>query len=541
MIIPTLLSVLIPIIFLYFISALDVHTQRRRRLLVTSFIWGVVSFSIAYLTFTALVNNRVFSLQQVVTVGAPITEELLKAGCLYILARRLQIRSAVDGAEYGFAVGIGFSVVENLLYLSSAAPGTGLETTLARVLSTNLMHGLTTGIVGATLGSNYYRSRRVVQVRTTLAILLAIGIHVVFNQIVLHADSASLVAIAIMFGLSGLAILLFVITLAMNAERDWIEKQLKQDNVSAGERMAVANPGVFADLLAKQKIGLDENQMKMLNEYVQLQGERAILQRKIALNERMENYEPLLKQEIELNQEISELSRKMGIYLRLIVRLVMPSAEDTAWIAVGRELGLDNDAFMKALVIMGERQKTVSPENLKLRRQILNESPLFNVLDSVDLDDLSLFLDELAVKAGDVVEDTKGFDSRLFIVGMGRFEATLKDLAGVDTVINVYGPGDTFGELSLIDLKPYPLTVTASENSLAYTLDRDSFIALISGHPNVNLRLLKELATHIREQTELITLVRYLGAKNLPVQVERGTLRIPTPAPFLSSNSNPQS
>lgn len=527
MIIPSVLAILIPLLFLYCIAALDVRTQKRRRLLITAFVWGIIAFTIAYIIFTALVNNRILTLHQIVSVGAPLTEELLKAGCLFILARKSQIRSAVDGAEFGFAIGTGFAIVENLLYLASTTPEVALETSLARVLSTNLMHGMATGLVGAAIGSNYYRSRRVLQVRTALALLLAASIHVIFNQIVLYASGVSLVAIAIVFGLSGLALLLFVITLAMNAERDWIESQLQQDGVPAGERMAIVNPGLFAELLAKQKIGLDENQMKLLNEYVQLRGEKALLTRKISLNEHAEIDAGLQQQEFEITRKLDRLSREMGFYLRMIVRVLLPSAEDNRWIVLSKELGLTTEPLIQALVMMGERQSALSNKELLARRRALDHSPLFNVLLPAELDDISILLDQVVVTTGENVEIQGHYDGRLFIVAAGKLEAHVVDAFGVETTLAIYTLGDTFGELSLIDLKPHPMMVSAIEDSLLYTLSRDQFITLIAARPQVNFRLLKEMSAYIRDQTELITLVRYLGVKNLPAQVTDGKTVLP--------------
>ncbi len=536
MILATLLAVAIPLLFLYLISSLDVRTRKRRNLLTISFIWGIAAFAIAYVILNLLVNTRIFTINQVVLVVAPILEELLKASCLIVLARRLYIRSVVDGAEYGFAIGIGFSIVENLIYISIAPPGTAFETALARVLSTNLLHGMTTGMVGATLGSNYYRSRHVLQLRTALALLAAIAIHAMYNHIVFYTDGISMVAIAVAFGLSGLAIFLFTITLAMNAERDWIENQLQQEGVPAGERMAVVNPRLFADLLAKQKIGLDEHQLTMLNEYVRLRGEKAILTRKIALNERGVFYEKLHEQDVELTRQLAALNREMGFYLRMIVRVVLPSSEDNSWIALSKELGMTTEPFMQALVSMGERQHGLSNEDLLQRRQVLDESPLFNSLSSAELDDLSLLLDRMAVAAGENIEVQGQFSSRLFIVASGEFSAHVQDAAGIETIVAFYTTGDTFGELSLIDLKPHPMTITATEDSVLYSLSRDQFITLITARPEVNFRLLKDLTGYIRDQTELITLVRYMGINNLPAPIQLGKGVLPQAVPSLPSS-----
>ncbi len=519
MVIPTLLAVLVPLLFLYLIASMDLRARKRRNLLILTFFWGIAAFLMAYLLFTFLVNNRVFTLKQIVTFIAPVVEELLKAACLIVLVRGLYIRSAVDGAAYGFAIGIGFSIAENLIYITTASSDMALETALARVISTNLMHGFATGLVGATLGSNYYRNRHIVQVRTTIALIAAFMIHAVYNQIILHTEGIPMVAIAIGFGLSAFAILLFVITLAMNAERDWIEAQMLREGAPAGERMAAANPRLFAELLAKQKIGLDEHQRQMLNEYVRLRGEKAVLTRKIGLQAKGEFYKSIHDRDIEITRRLAALNREMGIYLRMIVRLILPSSEDSSWVALSKELGMTTEPFMRALVSMGERQHALTNEELLKRRQVLGKTLLFNSLSTAELDDLSLLLDQITVAKGEDVEIQGQYDSHLFIVASGNFAARMIDTEGHETLIGLYTTGSTFGELSLIDLKPHPLTINALEDSLLYALSREQFITLIVARPEVNFRLLKELAGYIRDQTELITLVRYGEADHLPAEI----------------------
>ncbi|MBE2182191.1 MAG: PrsW family intramembrane metalloprotease [Anaerolineae bacterium] len=535
MVIPTLLAVLVPLLFLYLIASIDLRARKRRNLLIITFFWGIAVFFMAYLLFTFLVNNHVFTLKQIVTFIAPVIEELLKAACLIVLARGLYIRSAVDGAAYGFAIGIGFSIAENLIYITTASPGTALETALARVLSTNLMHGFTTGLVGATLGSNYYRSRHIVQMRTTLALVVAFAIHGLYNQIVSHVEGIPMVALAIVFGLSAFAILLFVVTLAMNAERDWIEAQMQREGAPAGERMAEANPRLFAELLAKQKIGLDEHQRQLLNEYVRLRGEKAVLTRKIALQAKGEFYKNIHDRDVEITHKLAALNREMGIYLRMIVRLILPSSEDTSWIALSKELGMTSEPFMRALVNMGERQHALTNEELLKRRQVLKKTLLFNSLVPAELDDLSLLLDQVAVPKGQNIEIQGQYDGHLFIVVNGSFSARVTDIHGHEIIVALYATGSTFGELSLIDLKPHPVTISALEDSLLYALSRDQFIILIAARPDVNFRLLKELTGCIRDQTELITLVRYIGIHNLPP--EAGEVKAKLPQETLPSPS----
>lgn len=76
---------------------------------------------------------------------APLIEEALKALVIVALIRRNRIGFLVDAAIFGFAVGAGFAIFENLFYLQ-ALPDTQLGTWIVRGFGTAVMHGGATAI-----------------------------------------------------------------------------------------------------------------------------------------------------------------------------------------------------------------------------------------------------------------------------------------------------------------------------------------------------------------------------------------------------------
>ena len=112
---------------------------------------------------------------------APVVEEALKAAIIVFLIRRNRIGFLVDAAIYGFAVGAGFAIFENLFYLQ-VLPETRLGTWIVRGFGTAIMHGGATAIfaiVSHTLASQKpTRGRAIILPGFAVAVIL----HSVFNH-----------------------------------------------------------------------------------------------------------------------------------------------------------------------------------------------------------------------------------------------------------------------------------------------------------------------------------------------------------------------
>ena len=76
---------------------------------------------------------------------SPFIEEALKASILIVLIRRNRIGFLVDAAIFGFSVGAGFAIFENIFYLQML-PDMQLGTWIVRGFGTAIMHGGATAI-----------------------------------------------------------------------------------------------------------------------------------------------------------------------------------------------------------------------------------------------------------------------------------------------------------------------------------------------------------------------------------------------------------
>ena len=119
---------------------------------------------------------------------APWIEEAIKAGIMIVLFRLNRIGYKLDAVISGFAIGAGFSVVENIFYLTMF-PDYGTGTWLVRGFGTAIMHGTTLAVLAAIAHELAERETREAAADFDFHLywflpgyLVAVALHTAFNQ-----------------------------------------------------------------------------------------------------------------------------------------------------------------------------------------------------------------------------------------------------------------------------------------------------------------------------------------------------------------------
>jgi len=102
--------------------------------------------------------------------------------------------------------------------------------------------------------------------------------------------------------------------------------------------------------------------------------------------------------------------------------------------------------------------------------------PMFAPLSLAAKERVAAHLVPLQVAAGDLVIRAGDVGDRFYIVGEGELDI---DVGGRHTTA---GPSDYFGEIALLRDVPRTATVTAATDSRLFALDRDDFLAAVTGH-----------------------------------------------------------
>lgn len=179
------------------------------------------------------------------------------------------------------------------------------------------------------------------------------------------------------------------------------------------------------------------------------------------------------------------LARVFGVIQMLWLSSMGIGAAIAPWLA--NWLGLDaamiaTGAFLAALVglswIPVARIDAAAPPPEITELRVLTSVPIFAPLPGGSIEHLAARLVPLRVDAGTVIVREGDAGDRFYIVADGELEVsqygrTISELDG----------GGYFGEIALLRDVPRTATVTARTDAVLYALDRDDFLAAVTGHP----------------------------------------------------------
>lgn len=180
---------LVPVLILLAIFVwLDAFKLMSLKEVLVLLLLGGVAAMVVYPISGRLIDTLPIGFSNYSRFVAPWIEEAFKAAGIIILFGWNRIGYKLDAVISGFAIGAGFSVVENALYLT-IYPDYGASTWLVRGLGTAVMHGTTLAILAAIAHELAERETREADGDFDFSpwwfvpgFLVAVAIHTVFNQ-----------------------------------------------------------------------------------------------------------------------------------------------------------------------------------------------------------------------------------------------------------------------------------------------------------------------------------------------------------------------
>ena len=234
--------------FLAALVYLDSYKLIPMRWILTAISLGCVAVVVSYPINVAVLELFDVNFVTLTRYIAPFVEEALKATIIVVLIRNNRVGFLVDAAIFGFAIGTGFAILENLFYLQTA-PNMLLGTWIVRGFGTAFMHGGATAvfaIVAHTLMGQH-------PTKGSLLLLPGFFVAVIFHSLFNHFFFTPIVNTLVV--LTSLPVLLTVVfQQSEKSVSDWLGMGFDADT----ELLELINSGDFSI----SKVGLYLHSLK---------------------------------------------------------------------------------------------------------------------------------------------------------------------------------------------------------------------------------------------------------------------------------------
>jgi len=137
-------------------------------------------------------------------------------------------------------------------------------------------------------------------------------------------------------------------------------------------------------------------------------------------------------------------------------------------------------------------------------RMMLQRSPLFRGLPLPELERIAALATQRQYREGEVVCSQGDAGDALYAVVSGRIRISTGTADGREIFLNIMEPGDTFGEIALLDGGTRTASAIAMAPSELVMLRREHLFTLLGKEPRVALELLRLCGDRLRWTSGLL-------------------------------------
>ena len=242
MLVSVLAAALPVLIYIGLIYWVDHYEKEPVWLLSAAFVWGAVPAALLALFFNTLFSLPFYALfsdssAELATGGAvaPVVEEVVKGLALFLIlvVQRHELDSPLDGIIYGAMVGMGFAMVENVLYYATYFSENGAsgwnELVLVRGVIFGLNHALYSSLTGLGIALAQMSRNWAVRIAAPLlGLFTAIALHAIHNVAMFTGSIAGFLT-GLTFGWGGVMLTIAIIVLSLYQERRWMRHYLVEE------------------------------------------------------------------------------------------------------------------------------------------------------------------------------------------------------------------------------------------------------------------------------------------------------------------------
>jgi CRP/FNR family transcriptional regulator, cyclic AMP receptor protein len=134
----------------------------------------------------------------------------------------------------------------------------------------------------------------------------------------------------------------------------------------------------------------------------------------------------------------------------------------------------------------------------------LREVPLFSEMDEQEVAGIRAIMQEMKFKPAQVIIHEGESGDLFYVITEGHAEVVIHDAAGAELLLHEAGPGDFFGELSMLTNEPRAARVRAIDHLTTLALERDDFFEFLRTHTHAAIDVLVELGGRLHENDAIL-------------------------------------
>jgi RsiW-degrading membrane proteinase PrsW (M82 family) len=194
-----LLGGIIPaLLWLWFWLKEDNKKPEPKGLLAIIFIIGMISVALV-IPVQKFIQNNVIS-PEWRTIGWASAEELIKyLGVVILLYKIKHVDEPIDWPIYLITAALGFAALENAMFLlkplTLGQTTVGLLTGQLRFLGSTLLHVVSSGIIGISLGLSFFMGKFIKKIYLLIGLILAIALHSAFNFFIMKDKGSNFLSV----------------------------------------------------------------------------------------------------------------------------------------------------------------------------------------------------------------------------------------------------------------------------------------------------------------------------------------------------------
>lgn len=178
------------LLWLWFWLREDEGHPEPKGLLTIVFIMGMIAV-IVVLPIQKFIQDNVSSHNGQLILWASVEEILKYLAVLAILCKTSNADEPIDWPIYLITAALGFAALENMLFLLKIFPSSigttlSLSTGNLRFLGANLLHAISSGIIGISIGISFYMQKWEKNCFLFIGFLMAIALHSTFNFFIIR-------------------------------------------------------------------------------------------------------------------------------------------------------------------------------------------------------------------------------------------------------------------------------------------------------------------------------------------------------------------